>query len=108
MTSVSAAVKSIGDDAAQLIKDELKDLLSTAKKDADAVIKETGDKIADWLVLRANGKLSDGEFEALLYSRDQLLRQHKNKLEIQARVRVEKIALGLVNLVLDKILGVLF
>ncbi len=108
MPSVSAAVKAIGDDALQFIKDELKDLLTTAKKDTDAVVKETGDKIADWLVLRASGKLSDGELEALLYSRDQLLRQYKNTLEIQARARVEKIAVGLVNLVLDKILGVLF
>ncbi len=108
MTSVSAAVKAIGDDALKLVKDELKDLLTSAKNDADTIVKETGDKIADWLVLRANGKLSDGELEALLYSRDQVLRQYKNTLQIQARARVEKIAVGLVNLVLDKILGVLF
>lgn len=108
MTSVSAAVKAIGDDALTFVKDELKDLLTNAKKDADSVVKETGDKIADWLVLRAQGKLSDGELEALLYSRDQLLRQYKNKLEIQARSRVEKIAVGLVNLVLDKVLGLIF
>lgn len=107
MTSVSAAVKAIGDDALKFVKDELKDLLTNAKKDADGVVKETGDKIADWLVLRAQGKLSDGELEALLYSRDQLLRQYKNTLEIQARARVEKIAVGLVNLVLDKVLGLI-
>lgn len=84
MTSVSTAVKAIGDDALKFVKDELKDLLTSVKKDADAIVKETGDKIADWLVFRAQGKLSDGEFEALLYSRDQLLRQYKNTLEIQA------------------------
>jgi hypothetical protein len=106
MASVSEAISSLKGDAIKLVKDELKELLTTAKKDANAVVKETGDKIADWLVMRAQGKLSEDELEALLYSRDQLLRQYKNTLEIQARARVEKIAVGLVNLVLDKVLGV--
>lgn len=105
MASIADAVDSIKDDAGKLIRQQLKELLTSAKNDADAIVKETGQKIADWLVMRAEGKLSDIELEALLYSRDQLLRQYKNTQEIKVKARVEKIAVGLVNLVLDRILG---
>lgn len=108
MASIDDVLDSLKGDAVKLIKNQLKDLLTSAKNDADSVVKETGQKIADWLVLRAQGKLSDDELEALIYSRDQLLRQYKNTLEIQTRARVEKIAVGLINLVLDKILGLPF
>lgn len=105
MAGIDDVLNSLKGDTVKLIKEQLKDLLTSAKSDADSVVKETGQKIADWLVLRAQGKLSDDELEALIYSRDQLLRQYKNTLEIQTRARVEKIAVGLINLVLDKILG---
>lgn len=106
MANIDDVLNSLKGDAVDLVKGQLKDLLTSAKSDADAIVKDTGQKIADWLVMRAQGKLSDDELEALLYSRDQLLRQYKNKLEIKARAQFEKIAVGLVNLVLDKILGV--
>lgn len=108
MAIIDDVINSIKDEGLKLVKDQLKDLLTSAKDDTDAVVKETGKKIGDWLLLRAKGKLSDDELEALLYSRDQLLRQYKNTLEIKARARVEKIAVGLTNLVLDKVLGVVF
>jgi len=108
MASIDQALDSLKSDALKLIKGELKDLLRAAQNDVDIQIRETGKKVADWLVLRASGKLSDDEFEALLYSRDQTLRQYKNTLEIETRARVEKIAVGLLNLVLDKVLGVAF
>lgn len=108
MATIDEVVGSIKGDALTLVKTQLKDLLVCAKDDTDAVIQETGRKIADWILLRAEGQLSDAELEALLYSRDQLLRQYKNTLEIQARARVEKIAVELVNLVLDKLLGGIF
>lgn len=108
MSTIDDVINSIKDEALKLVKDQLKDLLTSAQKDTNAVVKETGKKIADWLLLRAQGKLSDDELEALLYSRDQLLRQYKNTLEIKTRARVEKIAVSLVNLVLDKVLGLAF
>lgn len=108
MANIDDVFNSLQDEAFKFVKDELKGLLTSAKNDADSIVKETGKKISEWLVLRAQGKLSNDELEALLYSRDQLLRQYKNTLEIHTRARVEKIAVGLINLVLDKILGLPF
>ena len=108
MASIDDVLDSLKGEALKLIKDELKDLLTSAQNDADKVIRDTGEKITQWLWMRAQGELSDGELEALLYSRDQMLRQYKNTTLIQARARVEKIAVGLINLVLDKIIGIRF
>lgn len=108
MASISSAVNTIKDDSLALVKDELKSLLTQAKDDAIDEIRETGEKIATWLVMRAKGELTDDEFQSLLYARDQLLRQLKIKMEIDARARLERIAVGLVNLVLDKIIGIAF
>lgn len=106
MATIDDVLNSIKDDALKEIKDQLKDLLTTAKNDTDAVIKETGQKIADWLVMRSLGELNDDEFKELLYSRDQLICQYKNTVEIQTRARIEKITIELINLVLNKILVV--
>jgi len=105
MSTINEAISGLGGEVAKYIKDELKDLLTDAKSDSVDLIKETGKKITEWLVMRNKGQLSDAEFESLLYARDRLLRQEKNTIEIEARARLEKIAVGLVNLVLDKILG---
>jgi ElaB/YqjD/DUF883 family membrane-anchored ribosome-binding protein len=106
MATIDEAIDSIEAEAVRLVKDQLRNFLKAASDDTDEVIKETGSKIAEWLLQRAQGRLSDQEFEALLYSRDQYLRQYKNSLDIKARARLEEIAVGLINLVLDKVLSI--
>lgn len=108
MSDIDDAIDAIKDEVAELIKEQLKDLLISAANETDEVIKDTGRKITYWLLLRAQHKLSDSELEALLYARDQLLRQYKNTVQIGAKARVEKIAIALVNIVLDKLLGIAF
>ncbi|OAT26290.1 hypothetical protein M976_03008 [Buttiauxella ferragutiae ATCC 51602] len=108
MSDIDDVIDSIKDEAVVLIKEQLKDLLLSAVEETDAVIRQTGEKITYWLLLRARGELNDSELEALLYARDQLLRQYKNTLQIEASARVEKIAIALVNIVLDKLLGLVF
>lgn len=106
MATIDDALKCLKDNVPHLIKDQIKDLLTSAQNDADSVIKETGQKVTDWLFMLSEGKLSVDEFKDLLYSRDQLIRQYKNTLDIQVRAKVEKIALGLINLVLNGILNI--
>lgn len=108
MSKIDDVLDSIKGEALEMVKEQLKDLLAAAKAETDAVVRETGQKIQHWLLLRAQGELSDEELQALLYSRDQLLRQYKNTLDIKARARFEKIAVALVNLVLDKLVGLAF
>lgn len=108
MSDIDDAMNAIKNEVAESIKEQLKALLLSAAKDTNEVINDTGKKIAYWLRLRGQGKLSDSELEALLYARDQLLRQYKNTVEIAARSQVEKIAISLVNIVLDKLLGIAF
>jgi glutamyl-tRNA reductase len=105
MSNINEVVDSIKVGALEMAKGELKQLLTEARSSATDMVRDTGAKITEWLRQRAEGSLSDQELEALLYSRDQYLRQAKNTLEIKARADVERIATGLINLVLDKVLG---
>lgn len=106
MTDIKEVVDSIKDDALKAVKDQLADLLNSAENDTNDVIRGIGKKVGNWLLMRARGELSDSELEALLYSSDQTLRQYKNTINIEVRARCEKIAVALVNLVLDKIVGI--
>lgn len=108
MASIQSALDAVKDDGLALIKGELKALLTEARDDAEPIVRETGEKVATWLVMRGRGELNDDELQSLLYARDQLLRQVKIKAEIDARARLERIAVGLVNLVLDKLVGIAF
>ncbi|HFS5792775.1 TPA: hypothetical protein ACH1J3_002020 [Citrobacter werkmanii] len=108
MSDIDDAMNAIKNEVAESIKEQLKALLLSAAKDTNEVINDTGKKVSYWLRLRGQGKLSDSELEALLYARDQLLRQYKNTVAITARAQVEKIAISLVNIVLDKLLGIAF
>ncbi len=106
MSVIDEVVDSIKGESMQYVREQLKELLTSASEDTNSVIKETGQKMEEWLQARAKGELSDDELKALLYSRQQLIQQYKNTLEIQVRARLEKIALGLVDIVLQKVLGV--
>jgi hypothetical protein len=105
MSDTQKVLESIKSEALADIKQQLKVLLLSAANDTDKEIRSTGEKITEWLILRVQGKLNDAELEALLYARDQSIRQYKNTQKIELKSRVEKIAVGMVNLVLDKLLG---
>ena len=108
MSVIEDTLDALKGEVSQEIREQLGELLASAASDTRSIVKDTSAKIAEWILMRSQGRLTDEEFEALLYSRDQVLRAHKNTLNIQARARFEKIAVGLVNLVLDKLVGVAF
>jgi uncharacterized protein YidB (DUF937 family) len=108
MSEIDDVIKSLKGDVAELIKAQLKELLNSSKSDSIDFIRETGKKVSEWLLARANNQINDQELEALLYTRDQALRQFKNNLGIAGSVRLETISISLINLVLDKIVGIAF
>ncbi|VEI41759.1 Uncharacterised protein [Citrobacter youngae] len=91
MSDIDDAMNAIKNEVAESIKEQLKALLLSAAKDTNEVINDTGKKIAYWLRLRGQGKLSDSELEALLYARDQLLRQYKTRWKLQQELRLRRL-----------------
>ena len=82
----------------------LLELIQGAKSEAKTVVKETGDKNKKWLELKIKGELDSDELEALLNARRRTVRQFLNSQEIATRARLEKITIGLIDLILNKAL----
>jgi len=104
MSTLSDLIETGGDEAKELIKTNLLELIKEAKSEAEVVVKETGDKIEKWVMMKINGDIDADELEALIDSRRRVIRQFLNSQEIEARARYEKVTVGLIDLVLDKAL----
>ena len=107
MPTLNELIDTSGDEAKALIKSNLLELIQGAKSESETVIKETGEKIEKWLKLKIDGEIDADELEALLNTRRRVVRQFLNSQEISARARLEKLSLGLIDLVLNKALDTL-
>ena len=108
MLNIEEILKGTGDEALDLIKTSFKELLLQAKNESKTVIKETGEKLEKWLVMRAMGELDDDELESLLNARKRVVRQFLLTQEITSRARLEKISMGLIDIVVNKFIGAVF
>lgn len=104
MSTLSDLINTTGDEAKDLIKSNLLELIQGAKSESETVAKETGEKIEKWLVLKVQGEIDSDELEALLNARRRTVRQFLNSQEIAARARLEKVTVGLIDLILNKAL----
>lgn len=108
MPSIDDILKETGEEAPDLVKTNFKELLFQAKDESKTVIKETGEKIEKWLIMRAKGELDDDELESLLNTRKNVVRQFLLTQEIASRARLEKISMGLIDIVVNKFIGEVF
>lgn len=104
MSELSDLIDTLGDDAKGLIKSNLLELIQGAKSEAEGVAKETGEKIERWLKLKLKGEIDSDELEALLNTRKRVVKQFLNTQEITARARMEKVTVGLIDLILNEAL----
>ncbi len=107
MSTLDELIQTTGDEAKELIKTNLLELIQGAKSESENVAKETGEKIEKWLALKIKEEIDSDELEALLNARRRNVRQFLNTVEIAARARLEKVTIGLIDLVLNKALDVI-
>ena len=105
MPSVEDFLNLVKDEALSGVKKEFKDLLDQAAKEELDFVKETAELVKNWAIQRVKGEITNDGFERLLRARKRVVMQELNTLEIKARARVEKIVMGVVDIVLDKFLG---
>ena len=104
MSTLEELIDTSGDEAKELIKNNLLELIKGAKSESESVIKETAEKIEKWTKLKLEGKIDSLEYEDLVDSRRSTVEQFLNSQEIETRARLEKVSIGLIDLVLDKAL----
>lgn len=108
MSILSDLIITSGDAAKELIKSNLLELIHAATNESEAIVKETGEIIEKWLVLKIKGDIDTDELVELLNARRRTLMQFLNSLDTDTRARLEKITIGLIDLVLDKALDSIF
>ena len=107
MPELDDLLKETGDEALDVIKKSFKELLAGAKSSGQEVLKETGDKVEQWTAMRARGEIDNDELEALLNARRRTVRQFLNSQEIASRAQMEKVSLGLIDVVSNKFIGLI-
>ncbi|MDM8568699.1 hypothetical protein QUF50_04135 [Thiotrichales bacterium HSG1] len=106
--SLDEVLRETGNDMLDFTKSTFKKLLLQAQNDSKDVIKETGEKVERWMVMRANGELDDDELEALLNTRKRTVRQFLLTQEINSRARLEKISIEMIDMAVNKLVGIIF
>ena len=105
MSNLNELLKETGDAVKDAIRKEYKELLDAGKKESESVIKETADKVEQWLKMRAEGSLDNDELEELISARRRTVQQFILSQEIKTRAHLERVSLGLLDLVMNKLVG---
>jgi len=107
MSSISEFLEALLDEGKEFAKDELKSLIKDAKGDSRTFIRHMGELTEEFIKLRALNQITNSEFKELMADVVDLNKMQYHKLSVQAKTRAEKIANGLTDLILDKLLGLL-
>jgi hypothetical protein len=100
-------LEQIKDPALELVKNEFLAFLGEAKKDAYAIVKENAQNVEDWGVALATGELTERGFKLLVDEQKGSLAQFLNTVQIEQKARLERITIGLLNILTEKLLGAL-
>ncbi len=104
MASISEFIEALLDEGKAFSKDELKALISEAKADNRLFIRHMGELTEEFIKLRALKKITSSEFKELMRDVVNLNKMQYLKLSVEAKLRAEKTAKGLSNLVIDELI----
>ena len=107
MASISEFIEALVKEGEEFAKDDLKDLIKEAKGDNRIFIRHMGELAEEFIMLRALNKITNSEFEELMHDIVDLNRMQYRKLSVQAKKRAEKIANGLTDLIINKLIRII-
>ncbi len=108
MSRIDELLKETGDKALDLIKASFKKKLLQAKQEPTDIIKETADKLEKWLIMRKKKEIDDDELVSLIKTRKRVLKQYLLTKEVSSRAKLEKLSIGLIDVITNKFIGAIF
>jgi hypothetical protein len=105
MNTIDELLATIKDTALASLKKEFKDFLTQAKKEQIGFVKETAERVEQWLLLYAQKRITKTELELLLDERRWTTRQNLNTLDISTRARLQKIVYGMIDIAVDSLIA---
>ena len=97
----------IRDEAGELLKAEIINLVEQAKNDTETFLQQQGNKIEKYLNQLAAGKITKKQFAAYLKDITALTEMHTLRLSVEARARAQRMVLGITELLINRLLGLL-
>jgi hypothetical protein len=97
-------IDNIKDDANRLAKDELKDIIKSAKKDSDEFIKRQGMKLEIHLCQLAAGQITKAQFERDVRALQELTEMQKLKMAAASQASAQHLIKGIKEFIMDGLL----
>lgn len=103
MSKFTDFIDSIKDQAGTLAKDELKDLIATAKKDESDFVRLQAENLERWTVMLVDEELTPEGFKRLVRKMEVLTELQNIKLKVQAKASAQRLAEGITDLVVNQL-----
>jgi len=97
-------ITNLKDEAGALAKAELIDLVTGTRKDSNEFLKRQGRKLERYLKQLANGQITKEQLEGYMRDIKTLTETQALKMSVAAKARAQKLAQGIGELVLNKLL----
>lgn len=107
MPDSNELLKSLLKDTSEFAVDELQQLVKEVKSDSSVFIRHIGECTEEFIRMRAQGEIKNDEFKELMEDLLDLDKLQFHKLNVEAKVRAEKITKKITNLVLTRLLPLL-
>ena len=101
MSKFTDYIDGIADKTSTLAKDELKELIISAKKDKSEFVRLQAENVERWTVMLATGELTPAGFKKLVSKMDVLTKLETIKLEVAAKASAQRLADGIQKYVID-------
>ncbi len=99
MSKFTGFIDGILDESGKLAKDELKQLISTAKKDKSDFVRLQAENLERWTVMLSEGDITAKGYKKLVKKMEVLTQLEVIKLKVSAKASAQRLANGIQEIV---------
>lgn len=107
MSKFTDFIDGLVDESKMLAKDELKKLVSDAKKDQSDFVRLQAENLERWTVMLAEGDLTSKGYQKLVKKIEVLTQLEVIKLKVSAKASAQRFAEGIQKLVIDSLFALI-
>jgi len=101
MSKFTDYIDGIADKSSSLAKEELKELILSAKKDESEFVRLQAVNVEHWTVMLAAGQVTPAGFKRLVMNMDIFTERETIKLDVAAKASARRLADGIQKYVID-------
>ena len=107
MSKFTDYIDGLVDESKTLAKDELKKLVSDAKKDKSDFVRLQAENLERWTVMLADGDLTSKGYKKLVRKMEVMSQLEVIKLKVEAKASAQRLAEGIKKLVIDSLFALI-